>query len=252
MDGKGTNVGGVGDRPDPVRPATQNVLQGLPRSRRRWPTSQLGHGRSRRHLRATDTSAAASSSTPTSGAGGAVVIEDNGVGIFPDDPTCGTGDLPDPVVQSARRHAARLDALPSEASRRRPKPAEPAKSVAEDRGRASWDLARAVDGGEAGTDRRGQPSPRPRRRRGRRCTARPALGPRHDIARAPSPAVRQQHGHRRPAWSAAAVAATLSAPTRSVVPKPRSARTSVTTCAAGLGWSWALATTTSCPKASTL
>ena len=39
---------------------------------------------------ATDTSApATSSSTPTSSAGGAVVIEDNGVGIFPpDDPTC--------------------------------------------------------------------------------------------------------------------------------------------------------------------
>jgi hypothetical protein len=39
---------------------------------------------------ATDTAAPpTASSTPISAAGGAVVIEDNGVGIFPpDDPTC--------------------------------------------------------------------------------------------------------------------------------------------------------------------
>jgi hypothetical protein len=71
-------------------PATQNVLKvfrgqatvaDVPSSDSTVPGDTSG---------ATDTSGAATSSTtPTSSAGGAVVIEDNGVGIFPpDDPTC--------------------------------------------------------------------------------------------------------------------------------------------------------------------
>ena len=91
MDGKGTNVGGASVIvPTLSDPATQNVLKvfrgqatvaDVPSSDTAAPGDTSG---------ATDTSApATSSSTPTSGAGGAVVIEDNGVGIFPpDDPTC--------------------------------------------------------------------------------------------------------------------------------------------------------------------
>ncbi len=91
MDGKGTNVGGASVIvPTLSDPATQNVLKvfrgqatvaDVPSSDTTAPGDTSG---------ATDTSAPATgSSTPTSGAGGAVVIEDNGVGIFPpDDPTC--------------------------------------------------------------------------------------------------------------------------------------------------------------------
>ena len=91
MDGKGTNVGGASVIvPTLSDPATQNVLKvfrgqatvaDVPSSDSTVPGDTSG---------VTDTSApATSSSTPTSSAGGAVVIEDNGVGIFPpDDPTC--------------------------------------------------------------------------------------------------------------------------------------------------------------------
>ena len=91
MDGKGTNVGGASVIvPTLSDPATQNVLKvfrgqatvaDVPSSDTAAPGDTSG---------ATDTSApATSSTTPTSSAGGAVVIEDNGVGIFPpDDPTC--------------------------------------------------------------------------------------------------------------------------------------------------------------------
>jgi len=91
MDGKGTNVGGASVIvPTLSDPATQNVLKvfrgqatvaDVPSSDSTVPGDTSG---------ATDTSATATSSTtPTSSAGGAVVIEDNGVGVFPpDDPTC--------------------------------------------------------------------------------------------------------------------------------------------------------------------
>ena len=91
MDGKGTNVGGASVIvPTLSDPATQNVLKvfrgeatvaDVPSSDSTVPGDTSG---------ATDTSASATSSTtPTSSAGGAVVIEDNGVGVFPpDDPTC--------------------------------------------------------------------------------------------------------------------------------------------------------------------
>jgi hypothetical protein len=92
MDGKGTNVGGASVIvPTLSDPATQNVLEvfrgqatvaDVPSSA---DTTAPGDTSG-----ATDTAgAAATSSTPPSGAGGAVVIEDNGVGIFPPgDPSC--------------------------------------------------------------------------------------------------------------------------------------------------------------------
>jgi LCP family protein required for cell wall assembly len=91
MDGKGTNVGGASVIvPTLSDPATQNVLKvfrgeatvaDVPSSDTTAPGDTS---------RATDTSAPTTgSSTPSSGVAGAVVIEDNGVGIFPpDDPTC--------------------------------------------------------------------------------------------------------------------------------------------------------------------
>ena len=90
MDGKGTNVGGASVIvPDPVRPRHAERAQGLPRSGHGGRRPQLGPTAPGDTSGATDTSAPATSSTPTSSAGGAVVIEDNGVGIFPpDDPTC--------------------------------------------------------------------------------------------------------------------------------------------------------------------
>lgn len=91
MDGKGTNVGGASVIvPTLSDPATRNVLKvfrgqatvaDVPSSDSTVPGDTSGAAGS--------TAPTTGSSTPTSVAGGAVVIEDNGVGIFPpDDPTC--------------------------------------------------------------------------------------------------------------------------------------------------------------------
>ena len=90
MDGKGTNVGGASVIvPTLSDPATQNVLKvfrgqatvaDVPSSDSTVPGDTSGAAGS--------TTPTTGNSTPTSGAA-AVVIEDNGVGIFPpDDPTC--------------------------------------------------------------------------------------------------------------------------------------------------------------------